>query len=337
MVKFYEIHPFILHKSSLSRNIAIIFMVLWLGVFPLFFRDPHIMHLMILWLVWAAVTTSWAVILGFLGIFHFAQIAFFGIGAYASALLNLKAGMMPWLGIIMGGTTAAIMSLGLSLPALRLRGPYIAVVSLGFSECIRISTSNLEFTGAELGLWGTAPLWQECGKIGFYYVILAIFVAILGIMYVLLTSKFGLALRAIKKSQISSESIGIQIYKIKIYFFFLSAFFAGVSGGFYVHYMSGVSPETYHIHHMIDIMVMGLIGGLNSIFGPMVGAAVVFFSLENLRVISDFRFMVYALVMILVMIFKPDGVYSLIDYFFKSLDQYISKHVNKKTETQSYS
>jgi branched-chain amino acid transport system permease protein len=275
-------------------------------------------------------------VLGFLGIFHFAQIAFFGIGAYVSALLTMNMGLTPWQGIIFGGAAAAIMSLGLSLPALRLRGPYIAVVSFGFSECIRISTSNLELTGAELGVWGTAPLWQGCGKMGFYYVILGVFTLVLGFLYVLLTSKFGLALRAIKQSQISSDSIGIQIYKIKIFFFFLSAFLAGVGGGLYVHYMSGVSPEVYNIAHMVDIMVMGLVGGLNSVFGPMMGAAIVFFSLENLRIIQDFRFMIYALVMILIMIFKPDGVYSLIDYFFKSADQYFMKHVNEKVETHTH-
>jgi branched-chain amino acid transport system permease protein len=85
--------------------------------------------------------------------------------------------------------------------------------------------------------------------------------------------------------------------------------------------MSGVSPEVYNIAHMIDVMVMGLVGGPNSVFGPMVGAAVVFFSLENLRIIQDFRFMIYALVMILIMMFKPDGVYSLIDYFFRLADK----------------
>lgn len=335
-MKLFQLHPFLLHKSSSLRNVAILFVALMLGVLPLFIKDPHMMHLMILWLVWSIVATSWAVVLGFLGIFHFAQIAFFGVGAYASALLTMSTGVTPWLGIMFGGVAAAIISLGLSLPALRLRGPYIAVVSLGFSECIRISTSNLEITGAELGIWGTAPLWQGCGKTGFYYVILGVFIIVLGFLYSLLTSKFGLALRAIKQSQISSDSIGIQIYKIKISFFFLSAFFAGVSGGLYVHYMSGVSPEIYNIAHMIDVMVMGLVGGLNSVFGPMVGAAIVFFSLENLRVIQDFRFMIYALVMILIMMFKPDGVYSLIDYFFKLADQYSIKHLNKRVGTHTH-
>jgi len=335
-VQFYQLHPFLLHKSSSPRNVATLFVALMLGIFPLFIKDPHVIHLMILWLVWSIVATSWAVVLGFLGIFHFAQIAFFGIGAYASALLTMKTGLSPWLGIISGGFAAAMISLGLSLPALRLRGPYIAVVSLGFSECIRISTSNLEFTGAELGIWGTAPLWQGCGKMGFYYAMLGVFIIVLGFLYSLLTSKYGLALRAIKQSQISSDSIGIQIYKMKISFFFLSAFFAGVSGGLYVHYMSGVSPEIYNISHMIDIMVMGLVGGLNTIFGPMVGAAIVFFSLENLRIIQDFRFMVYALVMILIMVFKPDGLYSLINYFFRFADQYSMRHFKKKVETHTH-
>jgi branched-chain amino acid transport system permease protein len=311
-VKRFDLHPFLLHKSTRMSNLAVCCLAVFLVVFPLFTTDPHVLHLMILWLIWSIVATSWAVVLGFLGIFHFAQIAFFGLGAYASGLVTMDTGAPPWLGILLGGVAAAIMSLGLSLPALRLRGPYIAVVSFGFSECIRISTSNLEFTGAELGVWGVPPLWQGCGKVGYYYCILAVFAVVASFLYVLLTSRFGLAIRAMKQSQISSDSLGIQIFKIKITFFFISAFFAGVGGALFVHYMSGASPEIYNIAHMIDVMVMGLVGGLNSVFGPLVGAAVVFFSLENLRIIQDFRFMIYAVVMILIMMFKPDGIYSIL-------------------------
>ena len=312
-MKRFELHPFLLHKSTRVKNLTLCCLAVFLAIFPLFTRDPYVLHLMILWLIWSIVATSWAVVLGFLGIFHFAQIAFFGLGAYASGLLTMHTGAPPWLGILFGGFAAAIMSLGLSLPALRLKGPYIAVVSFGFSECIRISTSNLDFTGAELGIWGAPPLWQGCGKVGYYYCILGVFAIVAGFLYILLTSKFGLAIRAMKQSQISSDSIGIQIFKIKITFFFISAFFAGVGGGLFVHYMSGASPEIYNIAHMIDVMVMGLVGGLNSVFGPLVGAAIVFFSLENLRVIQDFRFMIYAVVMILIMMFKPDGIYSILD------------------------
>ena len=313
----YRLHPFLLHKTSPVQHFVIGLVALLLLVFPLISSDPHVLHLMILWLLWSIVTTSWAVVLGFLGIFHFAQIAFYGIGAYSSALLTMKVGVSPLVGILCGGVMAAVISLGLSLPALRLKGPYIAVVSFGFSECIRISTTNLKFTGAELGLWGVPPLWPGCGKVAFYYIILAVFSLVVGFLYVLLTSKFGLAIRAMKQSQISSDSIGIEIYKIKISFFFVSAFFAGVGGGMLVHYMSGVSPEIYNISHMVDVMVMGLVGGLNSVFGPMVGAAIVFFSLENLRIIQDFRFMIYAVGMILIMMFKPGGVYSIVSRFFE--------------------
>lgn len=272
---------------------------------------------MILWFLWSIVACSWAVILGFLGIFHFAQIAFFGLGGYASALITMNAGFPLWLGILFGGLCAGVISLGLSLPALRLRGPYIAVVSFGFAECIRITTSNLSFTGAELGVWGVQPLFMTWGKVGYYYCILIVLMVVLSILYILLTSKYGLAVKAMKQSIESSDSVGIQIYKTKISFFFISSFFAGVAGGLYVHYMTGISPEIYHIANMIDIMVMGLVGGLSSVFGPLIGAGVVFFSLENLRVIQDFRFMVYAVVMVLIMIYKPEGLYSVVDNLFE--------------------
>jgi branched-chain amino acid transport system permease protein len=284
---------------------------------------------MIMWLLWSIVTSSWAVVLGFLGIFHFAQIAFFGIGGYSSGLLTMSANIPAWIGILFGGLVSSVISLGLSLPALRLKGPYIAVVSFGFSECIRITTSNLKFTGAELGIWGIPPLWKGCGKIEFYYCILITCILVITFLYVLLTSKYGLAVKAMKQSSISSDSIGIEIYKTKISFFFVSAFFAGIAGGFYAHFMSGLSPEIYNIGNMINIMVMGLIGGPNTVFGPIIGAGIVHFSLENLRIIQDFRFMIYAGVMILIMIFKPEGVYSLIDQFFNRLGEHGSKALQK--------
>jgi len=288
---------------------------------------------MILWFLWSIVASTWAVILGFLGIFHFAQYAFFGLGGYSSALITMNAGLPPWLGILLGGLCVGIISLGLSLPALRLRGPYIAVVSLGFAECIRITTSNLSFTGAELGIWGVRPLFTGGSKVGFYYCILSVCIAVVGFLYVLLTSKYGLAAKAMKQSMESSDSVGIQIYKTKITFFFISSSFAGIAGGLYVHYMTGISPEIYNIANMIDVMVMGLVGGLTSVFGPVIGAGVVFFSLENLRVIQDLRFMVYAGVMILIMIFKPEGVYSLIDQLFKRFNETPLKAPQKSMQT----
>jgi branched-chain amino acid transport system permease protein len=313
----------------MPRFIVLGISILALLAFPLFTRDPYILHLMILWFLWSIVASSWAVILGFLGIFHFAQYAFFGLGGYASALITMNLGFPPWLGILFAGLCVGVISLGLSLPALRLRGPYIAVVSLGFAECIRITTSNLAFTGAELGIWGVQTLFMKGGKIGFYYCTLLVCMAVVGFLYLLLTSKYGLAVKAMKQSLDSSGSVGIQIYKTKISFFFISASSAGIAGGLYVHYMTGISPEIYNIANMIDVMVMGLVGGLSSVFGPVIGAGVVFFSLENLRVIQDLRFMVYAGVMILIMIFKPEGVYSFIDQFFNRFNETPVKALQK--------
>jgi len=276
---------------------------------------------MIMWLIWAIVTANWVILLGFIGIFHFAQIAFFGIGSYVSGIMTLDVGVSAVVGILCAGIVSGLMSLAISVPALRLRGPYVAVVSLGFSECIRIIASNLEFTRAELGLWGVAPLWKGCEKIGVYYCLLVTTAVIIALLYFMTVSKYGLAFKAIKESASSAESLGVQIYKNKVTVFLVSAFFSGIAGGFYVHYMSGTSPEVFNIATMIDVMVMGMIGGVNSVFGAMIGAAVVHFSLEYLRVIQDIRFIIYACVIISLIIFRPQGVYAWVDSFFKYLDR----------------
>lgn len=320
----------ILHRTSFVRIITLFSAVLFLACLPIVSRDPYILHLMIMWLIWTIATCSWAVLVGFVGIFHFAQIAFFGIGGYASALLSLKTGLHPWAGILFGGLVASIVSLCLSLPSLRLRGSYIAVVSLGFSECSRIAINNLSFTKAELGLWRIPPLWRSGGKIGFYYSILIVAILVVSFIYIIITSKYGLALRAIKESSISAESLGIEIYKVKILLFCGSAFMAGIAGGFYVHYMTGISPEIFNISNMIDIMVMGIIGGINSIFGPILGVIIVLFSLEYLRGIQEARLMVYAAAMIVIMIFRPKGLYSIVDQSFKRLEEFRLKSYRGK-------
>jgi len=310
----------ILHKSNSLRIVVVLFVIGLLAVLPFFGGDPYIIHLMILWLIWSMVACSWSVLLGFLGIFHFAQIAFFGIGGYGSALLTVNVGVPVWLGIVFAGFVSGVFSLGISVTSLRLKGPYIGVVSLGFSECIRIAASNLDFTKAELGIWGVPALWRDCGKVGFFYCILIVATLAISILYVIVTSKYGLAIKAVKESAMSAESVGIRIYKIKISIFFINSFFAGVAGGFYVHYMSGISPEIFKIGNMIDIMVMGIIGGITSVFGPIAGAFLVLFSLEYLRSIQDLRFMIYGVVVILLMIFKPQGVYSIIQLVFEWIE-----------------
>jgi len=286
-MRFYS---FVLHKTSFWRLVLVLAAAVFFALIPLIFDDPYVLHLMIMGLIWTIVTCSWAVMLGFLGIFHFAQIAFFGIGGYTSALLTIKTGVSPWIGILCGGLLAAAVSLGLSLPSLRLKGPYIAVVSFGFSECIRITSSNLAFTGAELGLWGIPPLWPGCGKTQFYYCILITCMLIVAALYSLVTSKYGIAAKAMKASSVSSESIGIEIYKTKIGFFFFTTFFAGIAGGFYAHFVSGLSPETFSIAHMIDIMVMGLVGGITTIFGPIVGTFIVSIIDRALKGLREPRF-----------------------------------------------
>lgn len=314
-------HLLILAQTSKLRLWAIAGLLALLVVYPLVYADPYYLHLMILWLIWSMMTVAWAALLGFLGIFHFAQIAFFGLGSYASSILSLEHGLSPWLSIAVGGLVAGVFSLGLSLPSLRLKGPYIAVVSLGFSECIRITISNLEFTKAELGIWGVPPLWAGCTKTGVYYSVLLACALVVALFFTVLTSKQGLAIKAVKASSDSAESVGIEIYRTKISFFFICSFIAGIAGGFYVHYLNGVSPEIFNIANMIDVMVMGILGGLSSVFGPLIGVFVVMFSLECLRAIHDLRFMVYAVVIIVLIIFKPQGIYDYIDRLFHRLEK----------------
>jgi branched-chain amino acid transport system permease protein len=166
--------------------------VMWtvlLAIVPVFVRDAYLLNILILSLIFAVLTASWNLICGYAGIFTFGHPAFFGIGGYVSALLAMKAGISPWLGLLIGGMVAAFLSFIIGLPCLRLRAaPYIAITTLAFSEIARITCMNLvDLTRGELGLWGI-PHFPDIalpgiGVIGFgggvripyYYMILIIF------------------------------------------------------------------------------------------------------------------------------------------------------------------
>jgi len=306
-------------RSDHAFGIAVIL----LAIFPVLVQDPYFLHIMIIALVFSVLATSWNLIVGYIGIFSFGHHAFFGIGGYVSALLAMKAGVSPWFGLIIGGLVAAFLSFVIGLPCLRLRAaPYIAIATLAFAEISRMTCLNLvKLTRGEMGLWGiphfphiTLPgigIISFAGgvRIPYYYLILIIFIITMVVFHFGLNSHVGLAFRSIRDSQDASESLGINITYYKLLAFITGGFFAGVAGGFYAHYLLIMTPTSVlSIAIMVDIVVVTLLGGLSTFMGPVLGAFLVVLGLEFLRVLEEYRFIAYGILLVVIILFVPSGI-----------------------------
>jgi branched-chain amino acid transport system permease protein len=310
--------------TRLSTGRVAIFSVICLTVFPVFVQDPYILNVILISLLYSVLSLSWNFISGYTGIFTLGHQGFFGIGAYFSALLAMKAGISPWFGLLIGGIIPAILGFLIGLPCLRLRAaPYIALTTLGFSEIVRIICNNLvNLTRGELGLWGI-PTFPDVAlpgigvitftggaRIPYYYLVLIIFVITIVVLHLSINSPIGLALRSIHDSQEAAESLGINITYYKLLAFVVSAFFSGVVGSFYAHYLLILTPTSvFSVGLMVEILAFTMVGGLGTFLGPVFGSFLLTLGLEFLRFLGEYRFITYGILLVLITLFMPEGLW----------------------------
>jgi branched-chain amino acid transport system permease protein len=296
-----------------------------LAVLPLFVSASYILHILILAMVYSVLASSWNLVAGYTGIFSFAHHAFFGIGAYASALMVLNLGMNPWLGLIAGGVVATMFALLIGLPVLRIKSlPHMAIVTLGFGEIVRIVTSNLtEFTRGELGLFGIKSLpsfvlpwigklnFAPSNKIAYYYTALVLMALVTGVIYLIIHGRMGLAFKAIRDNQDAARALGISVTRYTLTSFCIGAFMAGMTGSFYAHYTRILTPSSVmDMTVMVEILAKTLIGGFGTFLGPIIGSFGITILLESLRDLGSYRLIVYGLALIAVILFFPKGLAS---------------------------
>lgn len=275
---------------------------------PVLGAGPYLMHLMILSLIYGVLVCSWNLLFGLMGVFSFGHQAFFGTGAYITGLAAMKIGVPPWLCFLLGGAGAALISLVISWPTFRLKGPYLAIVTLAFAEVLRIICSNwVELTRGQLGM-SVSPIFLGTTRYEYYYLILAIFVATWVILSKLMQSSWGLAVYAIRESQDAAESLGVNVVKLKRLAFVLTSFMAGIAGAFYAYYIGILTPDILGSGVIFTILVMGLFGGIGTLHGPIIGALALTFLAEYLRGIGDYRYLVYSLIIIFTVMFLPGGM-----------------------------
>lgn len=309
--------------KKVSKYVVFGSLLAGLLVLPQFVQDRYFMHIIVMSGIFSILTMSWNLLAGYTGQLNLGHAAFYGIGAYTSALMALKMGISPWLGPLAGGMLAAFFGFLLGFPSLRLSGPYLAITTIGFAEILRLVAMNwVGLTRGSLGLSGIPLLspirigdwsFQFYFEKDYYYVVLAAVLITVFVIRRLSQSEFGLTLQSMRDDEPGARSIGINISAYKLAAFTISAFFAGFAGALFAHFVRLVSPETLALHTTFDILTMTMIGGLGTLLGPILGAVSLSFLSEGLRYLEDMlqldiRLIIYGFLLILTILFMREGL-----------------------------
>lgn len=293
------------------RKVALAIVVLAaLIVYPLLVTNRFFVHLAIMMLLYALLGMSWNLLGGYAGQISFGHAAFFGTGAYTSTILLLRAGLSPWVGMMIGGLFAVLLSLPLGWLTFRLRGPYFALSTLASGEVIRVIVYNWDrLTGGGDGLNILANLG---GYLKFYYIALGLASAGLASVSLITRSRWGYFLRAIREDEDAAEAIGVPATRMKLMALAVSAFFVALGGSFFASYQLYINPDlVYESHISIQMIVVTIVGGIGTLFGPVLGALVIVPMSEYFRGLSPVaNLLIYGLFIVLMMLFIPEGIVS---------------------------
>lgn len=226
---------------------------------------------------------------------------FMSIGAYTAAIMSVHFGCPFWLALLGGAFMAALFGFLIGIPTLRLEGDYLAMVTIGFGEIIRVFFLNFEPGGKAVGFSGI-PQSTTFSTVW----ILVIIIIVLNAK--LLNSRTGRALYAIREDEIAAESSGINTTALKVLAFTLGAFLGGLGGGLYAHYMSYINPQDFDFMKSIELLNMVVLGGMGSIPGTVIGTVILTLAPELLRIVADYRLLFYGALLVILMIFRPNGL-----------------------------
>jgi len=304
--------------KKLNRQLYILVIIFCIAaILPIFFGNaPYMMHLLIFSLLWASLGTTWDLVFGYAGILSLGHLGFFTIGAYASAMLTVSLEVSPWLGIIFSGIVAGIVGLLLGIPCLRLKGAYIALLTFAF----HLVLPTLINRGEAIGTRGTKGIFEipslqignytfnQLDKVPWFYVILIMTILIFFIVYKVINSSFGAAFVAIRDSEDFAKTLGINIYKTKLFIFGITAALAGIVGGIYAHYIGYIGSKILNFDTFLFIWVIMAIGGVGRFPGVLAGAFIITITNELLRGFESYRLLILGALVILSILFVPNGV-----------------------------
>jgi branched-chain amino acid transport system permease protein len=303
----------------MKKNLVILLLCLLASfLFPLVVKDAYFMHMAILIGIYILLAISINLLLGYTGQLSLGHAAFFGVGAYASALMYLNLGIPMW-----GGMAAAMVISGLlgwivARLAFKLRGAYFVIMTIGIAEVLKLVGLNwVDLTKGPMGLTDIGVPTLSLGALGkidfgdkipYYYLVLIMVILFAYLQYRLINSSFGRAFVSIRENEDLAESVGINCYKYLVIVVVISACIAGMAGSLYAHYVSFIDPNVFAFFISVNVVMTVIGGGQGTLVGPIIGAILFTLIPEWLRVFGDARMAVYAVVVIFIVIFMPKGI-----------------------------
>jgi len=236
------------------------------------------------------------------GLLSLANAAFMGIGAYAASMISMQTELAFPVALLAAAVVPALVALVIGIPTLRLSGVYLAMATLGFGEVVRVIVLNMEITGGPMGLNGI-PLKAE-----WWHIALTLCVTLF-ILARLRHSKTGRAFEAIKEDEIAARLMGVNVAGYKLLAFVLGAVIAGVAGGLNAHYTFTIGPGNYAFENAVEILTMAVFGGTSNLIGPVIGSTILTLLPEVMRSLKDYRLAANGLILIIVILYLPKGIW----------------------------
>jgi branched-chain amino acid transport system permease protein len=286
-----------------------------LAVLPLLITSQYLLHLLILVFIYAIVATNWDLTLGYAGLFNWAHTAFFALGAYTAGILSKTFGLNPWIGFAAAVVVAVLAAIVVATPVLRVKGIYLVLVTFAFSQlCLHFVVGMSDISGGTQGLVliptlaiGTFSFARD-GKVAYYFLALLLLLASTIYLRRLVTSGFGLSIQALRNNEQYAVSRGVPVARQRLLTFAASAAFTGAAGAFLTYYVGVVSPELFGFRYVVLLLSMILLGGVGTIYGPIIGAFVLTFISEALVDLGPWSQVIIATIIVAVLLFYPEGI-----------------------------
>lgn len=263
--------------------------------------------------LYAVLALGLNVVVGYAGLLDLGYAAFFAVGAYTTGILTQQFGFGFWSTIPFAVVAAMIAGVIIGGPTLRLRSDYLAIVTLGFGEIVRISARNLEITGAATGLVGIpSPSifgYELSGTTSYYYIFLALVILAIFVSYRLYHSRLGRAWFYVRYDEDAAEAMGIDKVRVKLAAYVVGAIIGSIGGVFFAANLGAISPPAFKFHQSVLVLMAVILGGMGRIPGVVLGAFIVVLGPELLRPIGSLRLLVFALFMLAIMLFRPGGIW----------------------------
>jgi branched-chain amino acid transport system permease protein len=295
-----------------------------MALIPLVIRGDYFLTVFIFMGINSLVVIGLSLLMGYAGQISLGHAAFYGIGAYCTGILTTHYSFSIYTAFLFGIGLSVITAVIIGIPALRLSGHYLAVATLGIGEIVYIIFNELtELTGGPLGLSNIPGIQLFGFKINnsfrFYYLVWGILILVLWFTLNLIYSRVGRALRSMHGSEVAANAMGVNLTMLKIQVFVLSAVYASIAGSLYAHFVTYISPNNFGLMVSIMFLMMGVIGGIHTLWGSILGASLLTYLPEYLRIFNEYDILIYGAILLAILLFMPEGFLEGVPVLFRKI------------------